>query len=164
MTFDLAILIAQTASVLFLALWLTTGVYENLFYPTINSTFTAEVVEMTRLREEYPDAYALVAHRRITNPATQMLLFRLVVLWEVLATLLLWAAVIVLFFTVFAVMEPAHARTLGVLAALAFTTTWAGFLIIGNWFCYWFCHEGAQNTHFQMTLWGLATMVLLIVG
>ncbi|MFL2786550.1 MAG: DUF2165 family protein [Paracoccaceae bacterium] len=37
-------------------------------------------------------------------------------------------------------------------------------MIAGNWFCYWFCHEGAQNTHFQMTLWGMATMVLIAIG
>ena len=36
------ILCAQAASVFFLAAWLTTGVWENLFYSEINSTFTAE--------------------------------------------------------------------------------------------------------------------------
>ena len=163
-TFDTAVLIAQTVSVLFLALWLSTGVYENLRYPTLNSTFTAEVLDMKRMREDYPDAYTLVAHRRITSPAIQLFLFRLVVAWELMATLLLWAAVIALVLATFGELGDVVARMMGVLAALAFTAIWAGFLIVGNWFCYWFCHEGAQNTHFQMTLWGLATMVLLAVG
>ena len=61
-------------------------------------------------------------------------------------------------------IEADTARMLGLLGALTFTTTWAGFLIVGNWFCYWFCHEGAQNTHYQMTLWGLATMILLVAA
>ena len=164
MTLDTAILIAQTSSVLFLALWLTTGVWENLRYPVLNSTFTAEVLEMSRMREDYPEAYALVAHRRITNPKIQNLLFRLVVVWESLATLLLWASVIALALACFGMTADATARILAMVATLAFTATWAGFLIIGNWFCYWFCHEGAQSTHFQMTLWGLATMILLAVG
>ena len=164
MTFETAILIAQATSVLFLALWLTTGVFENIFYPVLNSTFTAEVLDMTRMREDYPDAYALVAHRRINSAVVQSFLFRIVVVWELLAVVALWAAVVTLAMALFGSVEVSTARVLGVLATLAFTATWAGFLIIGNWFCYWFCHEGAQNTHFQMTLWGLATLVLLVVG
>ena len=48
--------------------------------------------------------------------------------------------------------------------ATAFVAIWSGFLVVGNYFSYWFCHEGAQNTHYQMTLWGLATAILLIQG
>ena len=44
MIFDTAILVAQTTSVLFLALWLTTGVIENLAHPTLNCSITAEVL------------------------------------------------------------------------------------------------------------------------
>lgn len=164
MSVETAILIAQTASVLFLALWLTTGVFENIFYPVLNSTFTAEVLDMKRMREDYPDAYAMVAHRRITSPKVQAFLFRLVVVWELFAVVALWLAVIAFAMALFGSATVDTARVLGVLATLAFTATWAGFLIIGNWFCYWFCHEGAQNTHFQMTLWGLATLILLVLG
>ena len=164
MTLETAILIVQGASVLFLALWLTTGVFENIFYPVLNSTFTAEVLDMKRMREDYPDAYELVAHRRISSEKIQLFLFRVVVVWELLAVLALWLAVVLFGMALFGAADVSTARTIGLLAALTFTTTWAGFLIIGNWFCYWFCHEGAQNTHFQMTLWGLATMVLLVVG
>lgn len=164
MTLEIAILIAQAASVLFLALWLTTGVFENIFYPVLNSTFTAEVLDMKRMREDYPEAYELVAHRRITSPKVQSFLFRLVVVWELLAVAALWLAVIAFAMALFGAATVETARVLGVLATLAFTATWAGFLIIGNWFCYWFCHEGAQNTHFQMTLWGLATLILLVLG
>ena len=45
--------------------------------------------------------------------------------------------------------------------ALLFTCVWAGFLGLGNYFCYWFCHEAGQNTHYQMTLWGMANMIFL---
>ncbi|MEL6889123.1 MAG: DUF2165 family protein, partial [Pseudomonadota bacterium] len=58
----------------------------------------------------------------------------------------------------------AGGRSIAMIGAMAFTAVWAGFLIVGNHFCYWFCHEGAQNTHYQMTLWGVGTMVLLGLG
>ena len=52
-------------------------------------------------------------------------------------------------------------KAFAVFGAMMFAATWAGFLVAGNWFCYWFSHGGAQMTHFQMNLWGLATLVLL---
>lgn len=156
------VLVAQSASVFFLAAWLSTGFIENLLHPDLNETFTAQVLSLERMREEYPEAYTVVAHRRIDNPAIQKLLFKCIVCWEGLATLVLWVGVTSLILATIGVIDGATARAIGVLGALLFTATWAGFLIVGNWFCYWFCHEGAQNTHYQMTLWGLATIVLLI--
>ncbi len=161
---DMMLLVAQSATVLFLALWLTTGVLENLFFPKLNSTFTAEVLDMARMREAYPEAYADVAHRRVSNPAIQQWLFRLIVLWEVLATIALWVGFVTLLLSFFGQVASDIGRALALLGALMFTATWAGFLIAGNWFCYWFCHEGAQNTHYQMTLWGLVTMVFLALA
>lgn len=164
MSVELMLLLAQTASLFFLAAWLTTGVLENLFYPELNSQFTAEVLSMQRMAEDYPDAYARVAHRRITSTSTQTLLFRLIVGWEVLATIALWLGVGAMGLALLGSIGPETARALALLGALMFTATWAGFLVAGNWFCYWFCHEGAQNTHYQMTLWGMATLILLAVG
>lgn len=164
MTFEIMLLISQTAAVFFLACWLSTGVFENMFYSELNRTFTTEVLDFTRMREEYPEAYARVAYRRITSPVLQKWLFKLIVGWEIVAVLALWVGTIALLMAVLGLSASEPARALGLLGALLFTSTWAGFLIVGNWFCYWFCHEGAQNTHYQMTLWGFATMILLAVG
>ncbi|MEM8649463.1 MAG: DUF2165 family protein [Pseudomonadota bacterium] len=164
MYFELTLLIAQAATAFFLAAWLTTGVYENLFYSSINSTFTAEVLEMKRMEKDYPEAFAEVSYRQIKNPVLQRFLFRIIVLWELFAVIALWVGTIALVLAIFGLSDPENARALGLFGALVFTATWAGFLIVGNWFCYWFCHEGAQNTHFQMTLWGMATMILLTAG
>ena len=164
MSFEIMLLITQTATVFFLACWLSTGVFENLFYPYLNSDFTSQVLDMTRMREEYPDAYEKVAHRRVSNPVVQQWLFRLIVLWETVAVLALWTGAVTLLLAVFGRVEPDFARALGLLGTLLFTSTWAGFLIVGNWFCYWFCHYEGQNTHYQMTLWGMATLILLAVG
>ncbi|MEM9714951.1 MAG: DUF2165 family protein [Pseudomonadota bacterium] len=163
MSFELVLLITQTAFVGFLAAWLTTGVYENLFYSDLNATFTAEVLDMTRLRNDFPDAYERVAHRRVVNPTIQRFLFRFIVFWEVLATLALWVGLIALVMAVTGNLTGDIARAYALRGVLMFTSTWAGFLIAGNWFCYWFCHEGAQNTHYQMTLWGLGTAILIAI-
>lgn len=161
MAFETTILLAQAVCVFFLAAWLTTGVFENLVHSRLNSTFTAEVLAMTRMQSDYPEAFEDVAYRRISSPTLQKLLFRLIVVGEVVASGLLWAGFIALVMALLGATEVSVARTFAVMGALAFTSVWAGFLVGGNWFCYWFCHEGAQNTHYQMTLWGLGTLIFL---
>ncbi|MDD9926295.1 MAG: DUF2165 family protein [Rhodospirillaceae bacterium] len=161
---DVMLLVAQSAAVFFLAAWLTIGVLDNLFFPKLNSTFTAEVLEMARMRDEYPEAYAKVAHRRISKPSIQLFLFRLIVAWELLATIARWIGFAAILASLLGQTNPDTARALALLGALMFTATWAGFLIVGNWFCYWFCHDEAQNTHYQMTLWGVTTMIFLAIA
>lgn len=155
------LLLCQTVCVTFLALWLTSGAWDNLRYPDVNETFTAEVMEMARLRADYPDAFAMMAHRRVTSRTLQKAAFRLVLMWELLSTFALWGSVIMLAMALLGVHEVEAALDVSMIAVLMFTTTWAMFLIVGNHFCYWFGHEGAQNTHFQMTLWGLATLIFI---
>ena len=161
---DIVILFCQTICLSFLALWLTSGAWDNLRYPSLNETFTAEVMEMSRLRAEYPEAFTLVGHRRIKNRALQRAAFRLILIWEVLSMLALWIGVCVMFMALIGMQDVQIALSIAMGAALMFTTTWAMFLVVGNHFCYWFGHEGAQNTHFQMTLWGMATLIFLTAG
>jgi len=161
--YEFALLLAQSAAVFFITAWLTIGVYENIFKPNLNSAFTAQVMDMTRMREEYPEAYAEVAYRRISNSNVQRFLFRLIVLCEVIAVAVLWAATVMMVMALFTGSDVQFAKGLSIMGALFFTSTWAGFLIAGNWFCYWFCHYEGQNTHYQMTLWGLATIILLAI-
>lgn len=155
---------AQTLATGLIAAWLTLGVRDNILHPSVNEIYTAEVMEMTRMRQDYPDAFAPVAHRAVTNRRTQLLAFRAVVTAELIATLILWAGVIGLLMSLWGAAAVETGRAVAMIGAMAFTAVWAGFLIVGNHFCYWFCHEGAQNTHYQMTLWGVGTMILLGLG
>ena len=161
---DTALLAAQTLATGLIAAWLSLGVRDNILYPSVNETYTAEVMEMTRMRAEYPKEFAEIAHRAITDRATQQWAFRLVVTAEVLATLVRWAGVGGLLMALFGAGAGDTGRSIALVGAMLFTAVWAGFLIVGNHFCYWFCHEGAQNTHYQMTLWGLGTMILLALS
>ncbi len=158
---ETTVVAAQTLATGLIAAWLTLGVRDNILHPSVNETYTAEVMEMTRMRNEYPDAFAPVAHRAVTNRRAQLWAFRTVVAAEAVATLLLWAGVLGLILALAGVAALETGRTIAMIGTMAFTAVWAGFLIVGNHFCYWFCHEGAQNTHYQMTLWGVATMILL---
>lgn len=160
---ETTVLAAQTLATSLIAAWLTLGVRDNILHPRVNETYTAEVMEMTRMRAEYPEAFAPVAHRAVTNRNVQLWAFRLVVGAELVATLVLWAGVVALLMAIAGNGAVETGRSIALTGAMLFTAVWAGFLIVGNYFCYWFCHEGAQNTHYQMTLWGLGTMILLAV-
>ncbi|MFL4469842.1 DUF2165 domain-containing protein [Tateyamaria armeniaca] len=161
---ETTVLAAQTLCTSLIAAWLTLGVRDNVLYPSVNETYTAEVMEMARLKAEYPEAYAPIAHRAITNRRTQQFAFRLVVTAESVAALILWIGVVALIMGLAGAASADTGRSIAMIGTMLFTAVWAGFLIVGNHFCYWFCHEGAQNTHYQMTLWGIGTLILLAVG
>lgn len=161
---DQIILLAQILTVTGIAAWLSTGVWDNIVHPANNETYTAQVMGMTRMHEMYPDEYARVAHRAINNRTLQRLAFRFVVLAELCSTLMLWIGVGALIGALFGAVDPDIARALALLGAAMFTSIWAGFLVVGNYFCYWFCHEWGQNAHFQMALWGMGTMILLVAA
>lgn len=161
---ETTLICAQALSTSMIAAWLTLGVRDNILHPEVNETYTAEVLQMTRMKEEFPDAFAPVAHRAITDRRLQLWAFRLVVTAELVATLVLWVGVVALIMGLVGTADVATGRSVSMTGAMLFTAIWAGFLIVGNHFCYWFCHEGAQNTHYQMTLWGIGTMILLAMG
>ena len=158
---ELVTLGAQAISVALIAAWLTIGVSDNIRHPDMNRAITAEVLAMGRMQREYPSDYARVAHRAVTDPVAHNRAFRLVVLVELTGTALLWIGVAALVGALVGAVARPDARALALAGAATFTAIWGGFLIVGNYFCYWYCHEGAQNTHYQMTLWGLGTMIFL---
>ena len=161
---ETAILIAQTVATGAAAAWMFTGLRDNILYPSQNEAYTAEVLEMRRIEEGYPEAFAPVAHRRITDRKTQLRLFRLVVVGEAVAWLLLTLGTLALIAALLGWASPDTARGIAILGATAFMAVWSGMLIVGNHFCYWFGHEGAQVTHYHMNIWGLGTIILLCLG
>ncbi len=158
------ILLAQTCLTAYLAGWLLLGVRDNILNPSMNETFTAEVLELKRLREDFPEAYEQIERRRIASRGWQRAAFRFIVVFETLACLLLCVAVGWMALALFGLADPEAAKIAAMAGALAFTSLWSGFLVVGNHFGYWFCHEWAQNTHFQLALWGTGAMIFLALG
>ncbi|MEM8578502.1 MAG: DUF2165 family protein [Pseudomonadota bacterium] len=155
------LLIAQLVACGLIAAWLITGVWDNIVYPANNEAYTAEVMRMARMREAFPEEYARVAHRVVEDRGLQRLAFRIVVIAELAGAIVLTVATVLLAGAVLGLAGTSFALGTAMLGATLFTAVWGGFLVVGNYFCYWFCHEGAQNTHYQMTLWGLGTLILL---
>lgn len=160
---DTAILIAQTAAIAFLAGWMFTGVKDNWLQPRINSEIVGMILRMDRFEELYPDQFAHVRHRRVVAVRTHMTIFWLIVLWETAALIACLAGTALMLAALFGDADPDLARGVALVGATWFASVWAGFLIFGNHWVYWYCHEWGQNSHFQLLLWGLGTMVLLAV-
>ena len=54
---DTMIFIAQTLLTSYLALWLLLGLRDNILYPSLNGLLTTQVLQLERLKEEFPDGY-----------------------------------------------------------------------------------------------------------
>lgn len=158
---DLALMLAQTGVLASLTAWIFTGARDNWLFPYMNQNAIAAVVRMDGLEDEYPEDYACIAHRRITDESKIRLLYRAIVLWETLTTILLALGTGAMMLSLLGFMDDDTARGLGVLGALAFTLNWAGFTVGGNHFGYWYLHASTQATHFLLALWGTGAMILL---
>ena len=115
------------------------------------------------MAQEYPDEYRLVRHRRVENPKIIRLVYFLLVGAESVAAITLSFGTACLALALFGAADPGFARSAALIGALAFTLTWSGFLVGGNYFVYWYCHFQSQATHFLLALWGLALLILLLL-
>ena len=161
---ELVLLLAQTVLTGCLAGWMLSGVLDNWRHPHLNESAVAMVMWFDLMEAEYPEDFAHVKHRKVENPKVVRAMFYLLVLWESIAALLLLAGTVLLVLALFGGAGGETARAVATLGALAFTMNWAGFLIGGNYFCYWYCHFSAQATHMMLALWGTLVVILLQMG
>ncbi|MEM8793646.1 MAG: DUF2165 family protein [Pseudomonadota bacterium] len=161
---DVAILIAQTCLTAFLAAWLTVGVRDNIFHPQINEIFTSQVLGLARLEQDAPMDFALIQHRRVQSRNAQKALFWFIVWAELAVSVFMWVGVALMLLAIFGIADPDTAKAVALLGCLGFTSIWAGMLVAGNHFAYWYFHEWAQNTHFQLAYWGMGAMIFLAVA
>lgn len=134
--------------------WLCVAVYDNWRAPALNRDLLRQVVRMELMERDYPDAFALVARRRLHSPRLIAALFALIRWVETLCAGLMLVAAGML------ALDPG-ALWLAQVAAVCFTLLWAGFIISGSWFCYWYCHPWGQVNHFLLMFWGLMVLGLL---
>lgn len=153
--------LSQALLVASLAGWIITGVVDNMLYPKINRDVVAMVMRLELLEQEWPKEFAQVAHRRVESDAVITWAFRALVAWEALASLLLTLGAIALLMGTVGTADLDWARGFASLGVIVFTLTWAGFLVGGNYFCYWYCHFAPQVTHFMLAIWGSVTLVYL---
>ncbi|MEM8630262.1 MAG: DUF2165 family protein [Pseudomonadota bacterium] len=154
-------LLAQTGLTAALAAWMFTGARDNILYPAMNENIVRMLMQFDLIAEEYPEDFAKVAHRRVENPRLIRIAFIGIVISETIATLVLAVGTIALLGALFGTTEPDTAQAIALLGAFLFTMNWAGFLVGGNHYAIWYCHQGSQHTHFALVIWGTLSMIFL---
>ncbi|MCY4181253.1 MAG: DUF2165 family protein [Litoreibacter sp.] len=155
-------LLVDAAMVAGLAVWMTIAVADNWRYPKLNEEAVAMVVRFDLMEEQYPDDFAQLAHRKIDDPRIINLLFRAMRLAETCAAMLLTFGTLTLLGAAAGTVSPQLAQAVAVAGSAFFVCIWAGFVIGGNYFAYWYCHQWAQSNHFMVMYWGLFVLVVLL--
>ena len=157
-------LFGQSAIVAMEAAWLTVAVFDNIRYPRLNERGFARVLSMELVKQQDPDVYADVSDRRVDNPRMEKVLFRMLVAAEVIVSILLWLGALALLLAAFGLFDDDAANTLAHIGVLGFIAIWASLLIGGQWFWYRIGLAAAQQAHFFLTIWGIATLTYLSAG
>lgn len=142
--------------------WMVVAVADNWRHPAMNRDALAMVLRLDLLAKEYPDVFAQLAHRRVEDERSIAAIFALVRWFETLAALMLLAATLALLTAAAGLVAGGAATAAAVTATLLFILIWSGFIIGGNYFCYWYCHGWAQANHFFLMIWGLLVLIVLL--
>ncbi len=157
-------LFAEAVMTGLIGLWMATGALDNWRFPELNRATVAQVMRMERMEQQYPEEFSHVAHRRVSDVRVVNLAFRLIVLWESLSAILLCLGSAMLAVAALTGGDIGFARNIAIAGALSFTVNWAGFLIGGNYLCYYYCHFEGQFTHFMLVIWGSLVCTLLVLS
>jgi len=144
-------------------LWLVLGAVENIRAPAANGDMVADVLAMRGMRDEFPHLYAALGRNRIESATAHRLIFAAIVACETLVALVMLAGTLALLLAGLGALDAEFARILATIGMLGFTLIWSAFLVGGQWVHYWAGAEGAQHTHFLLTLWGSAVLCLLVL-
>jgi len=157
------VLLIEAALVASLGVWMTVAVIDNWRHPALNREAVAMVMRFDLMERDFPDDFAIVAHRKIDDDRTIDLTFHTIRLAETLAAFLLLCAAGLLVLTSVGAASEAVALNTALLAVTFFSLIWAGFIVGGNYFHYYFCHQWGQSNHFMFMYWGLFVLVILLI-
>jgi len=157
------LLLIDAALVAGLAVWMIVAVADNWRHPKLNEEAVAMVVRFDLMAAEYPEDFASIAHRRIEDPRVIGLLFRAMRLAETVAAAVLALSTVLLVGAAVGLVAASIAQIVAIGSAAFFASIWAGFVIGGNYFAYWYCHQWAQSNHFMVMYWGLFVLVILLL-
>ena len=157
------LLLVEAALVAGLGTWMAVAVADNWRHPRLNEEAVGTVVRLDLMARDYPEDFALIAHRRIDAPRTIRRLFQAIRLAETAAAAMLFGSVLLLVLAAGGIVPAASATAAAIVSAAFFTLIWAGFLIGGNYFAYWYCHQWAQSNHFMLLYWGFFVLIVLMI-
>jgi len=160
---DAVMLLVEAALVAGLGTWMAVAVTDNWRHPKLNRDAVAMVMRLDLMERDFPDDYKVVAHRRIDNEAFITLCFNLIRLAETAAAVILFAAALALALASFGAADMAFATNAALLATTFFILIWSGFIVGGNYFHYYFCHQWGQSNHFMFMYWGFFVLLVLLI-
>jgi hypothetical protein len=138
------------------------GLLENLRHPRINRGMVGQTLRMDKVREERPEAYAIVKGNRSDSVRLEALAWGAILAAEAVAALALCLGAVWLGLAAFGLAGAEAGRVVAGAGALVFVAIWTGFLVGGQWFHYWAGWKELQFTHFFLTLWGLLSFLALV--
>lgn len=159
---EATVLLSKAAILALPAGWLVAGAYDNIRHPDINHSLIHSVLTMEDVAQEYPHFWPQYQKRAITHDGFIRVIFWLIVACEVVVSLWMVLAVVLMAASAFGLTDPGTALVHAVAATAAFTAIWGAFLVGGNLFHYWMPERNPQKTHYFMTLWGVATFVAML--
>jgi hypothetical protein len=154
-------LLVEAALVAGLGSWMAVAVVDNWRHPRLNEEAVATVLRFDLMARDYPEDFALIAHRRIAAPRTIRRLFQAIRLAETVAAAALIGSALLHVLAAGGLVPVALATGAGIVSAAFFTLIWAGFLIGGNYFAYRYCHYCAQSNHLMLLFWGFLVLLVL---
>jgi len=155
------LLLVEAALVAGLGAWMAVAVYDNWHHPRLNREAVAMVMRFDFMARDYPEDFAIVAHRRIDSPKLIEAAFQAVRMAETLAALALLGSALALVGAALGAVDADIATAAAIVSTAYFSLIWAGFIIGGNYFHYYYCHQWGQSNHFMFMYWGF--LVLLVV-
>lgn len=159
---DSLFLIVDALLVAGLGVWMLVAVADNWRHAKLNEDAVAMVLRFDLMAQEYPDEFATLAHRRIEDPRVIGRLFRAMRFAETVAAGALLISALLLLGAAVGLAAAPVAQAIAIMAAAFFCSIWAGFVIGGNYFAYWYCHQWAQSNHFMVLFWGLFILLILL--
>ncbi len=159
----MAMLLIEAALVASLGLWMVVAVYDNWRHAKLNRDAVAMVMRFDMMERDYPDEFRLVSHRKVENETLISLCFNAIRLAESTAAVILVAAALGLMLAGFGQIDAGGATTFALIATTFFILIWAGFIVGGNYFHYYFCHQWGQSNHFMFMYWGFFVLLVLMI-
>jgi predicted small integral membrane protein len=146
-----------------LGIWMTLAVYDNWRHPDLNRQAVRMVMQFDVMERDYPDDYAIIAHRRVNDLRLINIVFQMIRITETTAALALLSGSGLLFLSAADLINADIAGIVAIVGVTFFSMIWAGFIIGGNYFHYYYCHQWGQSNHFMFMYWGLFVLVVLLI-
>lgn len=152
----------EAALVAGLGVWMAVAVYDNWVHAALNRNGVAMVMSFEIMERDFPAEFAVVAHRKVTDARLIDLAFHTIRATETLAAGALFVSSALLLMAAGGMVPAAAAQAAALLSLAFFCLIWAGFIIGGNYFHYYFCHQWGQSNHFMFMFWGLFVLAILM--